>query len=359
MLAIIINQTRLSVRGRRETIHSMEACLLRTAIFFLFYTLGFPYIEAAPPVNATAWILPPISYPSSNPYSIAKVKLGRKLFFDPRLSGNPAQTCATCHHPGLGWADAMARTMGEGHALGRHTPSLVNIGYARSFFWDGRANSLEDAVSQDILSPAMSDAKTPRDIVIRIASLPGYRKEFMQTFGTEGVNFDRITAALATFIRGIVSASSPFDHWVNGDDKAIHDDAKRGFVLFTGKAGCVRCHTAPTFTDSRFHNIGLNSVDPGHFEISGKKTDRNTFKTPGLRDVARTPPYMHNGSKRTLMGIIDFYNRGGDRVGRNNELTPLNLNAREKQDLLMFLRSLTSHQKETAIPLLPVSIGNQ
>ncbi len=328
--------------------------MLRTAIFFLFYTIGFLSANAAPPAHAAAWMLPPVSYPSSDPYSAAKAKLGRKLFFDPRLSGNPAQTCATCHHPGLGWADGMARTMGEGHALGRHTPSLINIGYAKAFFWDGRATSLEDAVNQDILTPAMADAKTPHDIVIHIASLSGYRKEFAQVFGTRGVTFDRITDALATFIRGIVSGPSPFDHWLNGDDQAISDGAKKGFALFTGKAKCVRCHTGPTFTDYRFHNTGLNSVDPGHFEISGKKTDRDAFKTSGLRDVAITPPYMHNGSEKTLMEVINFYNRGGDRIGQGNELSPLNLSIQEKQDLLMFLRSLTGTRKETTIPLLPV-----
>ena len=329
--------------------------MLRTAIFFLFYALGFLSAEAAPPANAVAWMLPPVPYPSSDPYSAAKAELGRKLFFDPRLSGNPAQTCATCHHPGLGWADGMARTMGEGHALGRHTPSLINIGYAKAFFWDGRATSLEDAVSQEILAPAMADAKTPREIVTHIASLSGYRKEFTQVFGTEDVTFDHITDAIATFIRGIVSGPSPFDRWLNGDDKAIPDSARKGFALFTGKAECVRCHTGPTFTDYRFHNIGLNSVDPGHFEISGKKTDRNAFKTGGLRDIAIMPPYMHNGSEKTLMEVIDFYNRGGDRIGQGNELSPLNLNTREKQDLLMFLRSLTGVQKETTIPLLPVN----
>jgi len=355
MLAIISNQANLSIRGAVETIRNTEEFLLRTATFLFLYALIIPYAVAAPPDHASAWLLPPVPYPSANPYSATKAELGRKLFFDPRLSGTPAQTCATCHHPGLGWADARARTMEEGHALGRHTPSLINIAYAKAFFWDGRANNLEDAVSQDILSSAMSDAKTPRDIVIRIASLPGYRKEFTQAFGTEGANFDRITAAIATFIRGIVSGSSSFDRWLNGDDTAISDAAKRGFTLFTGKAACIRCHTGPAFTDSGFHNTGLNSVDPGHFEISGKKADHNTFKTPGLRDVARTPPYMHNGSKRTLMDVIDFYNRGGDRIGRDNELSPLNLNAREKQDLLMFLRSLTSERTETSIPLLPVS----
>lgn len=335
----------------------MEECLLRTAVFFLFYTFVVPYALASPPTGtATAtWILPPVPYPASNPYSATKAELGRKLFFDPRLSDNPARTCATCHHPGLGWTDGMARTMGEGHALGRHTPSLINVGYDKAFFWDGRAKSLEDAVSQDILAPAMSEAKTPREIVIHIASLPGYRKEFTQVFGTEGVTFSRITAALATFVRGIVSGPTPFDRWLNGDDKAMSDDARKGFLLFTGKAKCVRCHTGPTFTDSRFHNTGLNSVDPGHFEISGKKRDRNAFKTSELRNVARTPPYMHNGSKKTLVDVINFYNRGGDRVGQGNELSPLNMNAQEKHNLLMFLLSLTSDPKETSIPLLPIS----
>ncbi|MDQ6957731.1 MAG: cytochrome c peroxidase [Mariprofundaceae bacterium] len=354
MLAFVPNPASVSLEGWWEQVYYTEECLLRTAIFLLLYALTIPYAVAAPPDNASSWLLPPVTYPASNPYSTAKVQLGRKLFFDPRLSGDPAQTCATCHHPGLGWADAMARTIEEGHALGRHTPSLINIGYVKAFFWDGRANSLEDAVSQDILSPAMSDAKTPRNIVIRIASLPGYRKEFSQAFGSGGVNFERISEALATFLRGIISSSSPFDHWLNGDAMAIPDTAKRGFVLFTGKAACIRCHTGPAFTDSLFHNTGLNSVDPGHFEISGKKTDRNAFKTPGLRDVAITPPYMHNGSKKSLVEIIDFYNRGGDRIGQGNELSPLNLNTQEKKDLLMFLRSLTGKRKETTIPLLPV-----
>lgn len=355
MLAIISHQANLSVRGAWKTIRNMEELLLRTLSLFLVYTFIIPHALAASPKDASSWRLPPVTYPSANPYSAAKAELGRKLFFDPRLSGSPAQACNTCHHPGLDWTDGMARTMGEGHALGRHTPSLINIAYAKAFFWDGRANNLEDAVSQEILSPAMSDAKIPRDIVIRIASLPGYRKEFMQVFGTEGVSFDRITAAIATFIRGIVSNSSPFDLWINGNGTAIPDAAKRGFSLFTGKAACIRCHTGPAFTDSGFHNTGLNSVDPGHFEISGRKTDHNTFKTPGLRDIARTPPYMHNGSKKTLMDVIDFYNRGGDRIGRGNELSPLNLDAHEKEDLLMFLYSLTGQQTETSIPVLPVN----
>ncbi len=338
----------------------MEECLLRTAGLFLIYIFLIPFAMAAPSDHASKWLLPPVVYPAANPYSAAKAELGRKLFFDPRLSGNPARTCATCHNPGLGWTDGMAQNMGEeqamdeGHALGRHTPSLINIGYAKAFFWDGRASNLNDAVSQDILSPSMSDALIPHDIVIRIASISAYRHAFRQAFGTGGVNFERISAALTTFLRTIVSHPSPFDRWLKGNNSAIPDAAKKGFTLFTGKAECSRCHAGPNFTDDRFHNTGLNSVDPGHFEISGKKNDRNTFKTPGLRDVAITAPYMHNGSKKTLLEIINFYNRGGDRIGRGNELSPLNLNTQEKQDLVIFLRSLTGKREETIIPPLPV-----
>jgi len=332
----------------------MEKCLLRIATVVLLYVISIPHALASPQANAAAGGISPVPYPASNPYSAARAELGRKLFFDPRLSGSPGKICAACHHPGLGWADAMPQTRD-----GRHTPSLLNIGYATAFFWDGRAISLEDAVRQEMLSPGMADEKTSRDMVIRISALPAYRREFSKAFGSEEITFERMVAALATFIRGIVSNPGAFDRWQNGDRSAVPDDAKRGFLLFKGKAGCVHCHTGPAFTDSRFHNTGLNSIDPGYFGISGRKEDRNTFKTPGLRDVAITPPYMHNGSKSTLAKVIDFYNRGGDKIGAGNELMPLHLNRQEKQDLLAFLRSLTGKRKEITIPVLPVSTAFQ
>jgi len=303
-----------------------------------------------------AWLLPPVIYPEQNPYSAQKQELGRKLFFDPRLSGNPSRTCATCHHPGLGWADGMARAMGNQQGLGRHTPSLINVAYSHVFFWDGRASSLEDAVSQDMISPGMFSGDTARSIVVRIAAISAYRKAFNKSFSSEGVTFERIAAVLATFVRSIVSNQSPFDAWLKGDSTAISESAKRGFALFRGKARCISCHSGPAFSDSSFHNTGINSVDPGHFEISGKDKDRNSFKTPGLRDIALTPPYMHNGSKKTLADIIDFYNRGGDTPGGGNELKPLHLSPGEKQDLVAFLVSLSGEAPETAIPTLPLAL---
>lgn len=313
--------------------------------------------HAATAATIATWSLPPMNYPKQDPYSAKKEEIGRQLFFDPRLSGDPSRTCAACHHPGLGWADGMARAFGSQQGLGRHTPSLIDVGYLKAFFWDGRASTLEDAVSQELLSPGMASEETEEDIVKRISSLAAYRKEFADAFGSKGITFKRIIDALATFLRSIRSSSTPFDRWLHGDVKAMSPSAIRGFKLFTGKAQCVRCHTPPIFTDSSFHNTGINTIDPGYYEISGKEINRNAFKTPELRDVALTPPYMHNGSKHTLAEVIDFYNRGGDALGAGNELHPLHLSAAEKSDLLAFLHSLSGTPSETLIPVLPMALS--
>ncbi|MDQ6987714.1 MAG: cytochrome c peroxidase [Mariprofundaceae bacterium] len=343
-------------------LHIPIAALIVVLLMSLSATAGEnnPPASVAPllrPAEASLWLLPAVQYPASDPFSETKKELGRRLFFDPRLSGNPSKTCATCHHPGLGWADGMARAMANQQGLGRHTPSLLNAAYEHAFFWDGRAASLEDAVSQDLLSPGMLSGETARNIVVRIAAISAYRQAFNEAFASEGVSFERITAALATFVRSIISAPSPFDHWLQGDGKAISVSAKRGFALFRGKAECIRCHSGPVFTDSSFHNTGINTVDPGHYEISGKNEDRNAFKTPGLRDIAITPPYMHNGSKKTLSNVIDFYDRGGDTLGSGNQLHALHLTDGEKKDLLAFLFSLSGENRETRVPALPVALN--
>ena len=305
--------------------------------------------------NLADWRLPPVTYPENNPDSKSKRELGRKLFFDPRLFGNPSRTCATCHHPGLGWADGMARAMGDEQALGRHTPTLLNLAYQHTFFWDGRAASLEDAVGQEMLSPGTFNGDNARNIVVRLASISAYRDAFAEAFHSEGITFERIAAALADFVRSIVSAPSPFDRWAAGRADAVSESAKRGFTLFRGKARCAQCHNGPAFTDSSFHNTGINTVDPGHYEISGKDKDRNAFKTPGLRDLALTPPYFHNGAQKTLRQVIDFYDRGGDTPGGGNELQPLHLSEQEKSDLLNFLLTLSGKNQATVIPALPVA----
>jgi len=325
------------------------------ALMASMIAMTIPFLPRAHAAEAqtSAWLLPAPAYPETNPYNPAKAELGRKLFFDPRLTGNPAQACATCHNPGLGWADGLPRTMGSSRALGRHTPSLLNLAHARAFFWDGRARTLEEAIRQHILTPVTGEATSAEAVEHRLRSLSGYRQAFREAFAAPGVSFDRIVRALATFVRGLVSGPSPFDRWLDGDESALNEEAREGFALFTGKADCVRCHAGPSFTDSRFHNVGVNSVDPGHFEVSGRPEDRNAFRTPGLRNVADTPPYMHNGSLNTLDAVIEFFNRGGDRLGPGNELKALGLNEREKQALRAFLESLSGEARETAVPALP------
>ena len=182
-----------------------------------------------------------------------------------------------------------------------------------------------------------------------------YRQKFWQAFGSPEITSGNIVKAIANFLRTIIVNNSPFDRWVSGDRSAISQSARKGFLLFTGKAKCVECHSSPNFSDSKFHNTGINSLDPGHFDVTGNPEDRNRFRTASLRQASRTPPYMHNGSKKSLMSVIEFYNRGGDRHGAGNELSVLNLSEQEEQDLLDFLMSLTGSDTSIAVPQLPLN----
>jgi len=340
-------------QGSRKDIHS-EVGLAQAILVVFLFVMMLPMAACAGSAAMAQWQLPSVSYPESNPYNEAKARLGQQLFFDPRLSDRRMRSCANCHHPGLSWADALPYAMGSRQALSRHTPSLVNIAFSKVYFWDGRASSIEHAIQQHLLLPGLMYGGRAKDIVTRIGSLSGYRRQFTASFGNSGVSIDNIAAALATFVRGIVSRNSPFDRWIAGNAEAIPASAKRGFRLFTGKAGCVSCHQAPAFNDSDFHNTGLNSLDPGRFEIQREPKYHNAFKTPGLRQIAITAPYMHNGSKSSLEEVIDFYDRGGDRHADNNQLVPLHLNSQEKQELIAFLKSLTGKPVQTSIPPLPV-----
>ena len=164
-----------------------------------------------------------------------------------------------------------------------------------------------------------------------------------------------VAKAIANFLRTIVVRDSPFDRWVAGDRSALSQSAKQGFLLFTGKAECSNCHSSPNLSDSKFHNTGLNTLDPGRLDVSGDPEDRNHFRTPSLRQISRTPPYMHTGTKKSLMSVIEFYSHGGDRHGEVNELKVLNLSEQEERELLDFLMSLTGSNTSIAIPQLPVN----
>ncbi|HXH65306.1 MAG TPA: cytochrome c peroxidase [Mariprofundaceae bacterium] len=309
-------------------------------------------VSAKPPIpsDLAVWRLPPAPSAASR----QEVDLGRQLFFDPRLTGADATSCAQCHVPGLEWSDGRPRPMPQQLTLGRNTIALVNVGYRKSFFWDGRATSLEAAIAGHLTENEGTGEHSGREVVAGIAALDGYRRQFTAIFHSPTITVDEISQALAAYLQTLVVHDTPFDRWINGDSQAIPDDAKQGFRVFTGKAGCVHCHTPPYFSDFRFHNTGMNSIDPGHYEVTGKAEDRSAFRTPDLRQVGRTAPYMHNGSLPTLADVIDFYNKGGDRLDPGNELKPLGLSDTEQHALLMFLDALTDPTPPaTEFPALP------
>jgi cytochrome c peroxidase len=293
--------------------------------------------------------------PKGNEMTPARVELGKALFFDPRLSGSNWISCGTCHNPVLGWSDGLPTAIGHGmKVLGRATPTILNTAYQKFQFWDGRAKSLEEQA----LGPIEADVEMAGDlevIIKKLAALPGYVAMFDKAYPVEGVNKDTIAKAISSFERSIVSTDAPFDRWIKGDKKAMNDAGTRGFDLFTGKANCVACHQAFNFTDDGFHNIGLKgNQDVGRFAKVPVKVLRGAMKTPTLRDIELTGPYMHNGMYKSLEEVVDHYNRGGDEKDTPDpNMKVLNLTDAEKKDLVAFLRSLTGSPREITFPRLP------
>ncbi len=316
-------------------------------------TSSSPAAASSTRADLAVWRLPPPPV-AAHPASKQEVKLGMQLFFDPRLTGADAMSCAQCHLPGLEWSDGRPRPMPQQLTLGRNTIALVNVVYRKTFFWDGRASSLEAAIAGHLTESEETGGQSDKVGISNLSALGGYRRAFAAVFHSPAITVQEISQALAAYLRTLVATNTPFDRWIGGDSKALSTEAKAGFKLFTGKAGCVRCHTPPYFSDFKFHNTGMNSIDPGHYEVTGKAKDRSAFRTPDLRQVGRTAPYMHNGSLPTLESVIDFYNRGGDSLDPDNELKPLGLSASEQHELVMFLYSLTDPNPPPAeFPVLP------
>lgn len=296
--------------------------------------------------------------PENNTSTPARIDLGKKLFFDPRLSGSNWISCATCHNPALGWSDGRPTAMGDGmKVLNRATPTILNTAYNPLQMWDGRAPSLEDQA----IGPIAAAGEMNQDmelLLTELSAIPGYRKLFDEAYPGEGITRTTIGKAIANFERTVVSAESSFDAWRRGDSSAISDQAKRGFALFDGKAKCSACHQGFNFVDDGFHNIGLKStgtaVDEGRFAQKKVKSMKGAFKTPTLRDIALTAPYMHNGIYKTLEEVVDHYSRGGDTTENlDPNIKALNLTAQERADLVAFLRTLTGPQVLVTIPQLP------
>lgn len=326
-------------------------------------------------------VLPP-EIPDDNPLTQAKVDLGRTLYFDTRLSTDGSVACATCHNPKTGFVDQRgeATSAGVGGQLGtRNSPTVLNAAFFIDQFWDGREEGLEAQAVQPLINPVEHGFSDHEAVVTRIKELSDYPPVFATAFGDDAVTIDRVGQAIASFERTLVSVDAPLDRFLAGDANAISGSAKRGWDLFNGKARCNTCHgrvdVLPIFSDELYHNIGVGVADfdfagvsrkaatataagksldelalgdaeaseLGRFNVTGEQKDLGAWKTPGLRNVALTAPYMHDGSEATLLDVIEFYNRGGN----NNPyldggMRTLSLTEQEKNDLVALMEALTS-----------------
>jgi cytochrome c peroxidase len=316
-----------------------------------------PMAAPAKPVGRAAFVRPAsMLFPKENAFSPERELLGRTLFFDPRLSRSEAISCASCHNPGFAWGDGLAKGIGHGgKALGRRSPTIIDVAWAPALFWDGRASSLEEQALGPIASPG--EMNMPLDVMEkRVRAIPGYAPLFAAAYPGAPVGRDSIAKAIATFERTVVSSIAPFDSWVAGDESAISEGAKRGFALFTGKARCNACHAGWRFTDDSFQDIGVPGKDVGRGKLlKDIPTMQYAFKTPTLRNVDRRAPFMHDGSESTLESVVDLYALGGraKRPSLSGDIKPFPMTAEERSDLVAFLRTLTSADPMPSLPLMP------
>ena len=300
---------------------------------------------------------PLMAIPADNPQTEAKVELGRQLFFDPRLSGDLSISCATCHDPELAWANHHLVDVGiQGRTGTRNSGTILDAAYMAVQFWDGRAQTLEEQALGPIHNPAeMGD--TLENVVRKLSAIEGYRTQFRSVFGG-AVTVDGIAKAIAAFERTVLSGPSPYDRYLAGDKSAMPPAAVRGLRIFNGKARCRTCHGGPMLTDQGFHNLGVGMDRPqpdiGREAVTKNPRDRGRFKTPSLRNVALTWPYLHDGSVGTLAGVVDLYNRGGvPNPALDVFIVPLELAADDERDLVAFMEALTGAPPTIDRPVLP------
>lgn len=341
--------------GVRETASQVSS--LKLAVGFLILVSSTAHGEKPKASSAKLVPLPRVAAaPESNPTTPARVELGKKLFFDPRLSGDNKMSCANCHMPDKAYGDGLALSPGAGgKPLERNTPTCLNVGFLKTFFWDGRAASLEEQALGPIQSPAEMHQDL-HELEVELAAIPGYVAEFSGVFDTKPSR-EGIANALAAFQRTLVTEPSPFDRFLAGDKGALSNDAKRGLELFQGEAGCIECHNGPLLSDEKYYRLGVSYEDEGRARITGKKEDRYRFRTPSLRNIAETGPYMHDGSLKTLDDVVTFYFRGISDSGSEG-LTPDTAALRgqsfsEIPLLVEFLKSLTGKAPRVTPPELP------
>ncbi|WP_083691356.1 cytochrome-c peroxidase [[Flexibacter] sp. ATCC 35103] len=318
-------------------------------------------------------VLPAVPYPDYNPYSKEKESLGKILFFDPRLSTSGQIACASCHNPELGWTDNLTRSFGHNRQTGkRNSMTILNSAYATSLFWDGRASSLEDQAQFPIGDPLEMNEKLTI-AVDKIAKIKGYNELFTAAFGDKKVNLQRIQYAIATFERSINSPKSKFDNFISGKSEAYTDQQVKGLHLFRTKAQCINCHNTPYFSDNQFHNdgqtlFGTKNEDFGRYNVTKDVKDIGKFRTPTLREVANTKPWMHHGHFPSLLDVVELYNLGNPSpvqkkyLGTARDslipkvdpmLKKLDLNKEEISDLLAFIETLSTPTRRIMTPALP------
>lgn len=337
------------------------------------------------PGPTTASALSPIGavpIPADNPQTPEKIELGKKLFFDRRLSGDGTMSCSTCHDPKQGFSDGLATSLSYPTTKNwRNSPTLINIAFQKSLFHDGRSQSLEEQA----LFPMMSAFEMNQNLDFleeEIRAVPEYRQAFAAVFGDDDTTRERIAQALASFQRTLVSATAPVDKFLAGDDKALSPEAQKGYEIFTGKGNCISCHNGSILSDGQYHALLVEDPpqsrddprlaatrrfvakvsgyedfrnldgDPGRFLVTKSSRDWKAFRTPTLREVSSTAPYMHNGRYEKLDEVIEFFNSGGG--GGNEALKPLGLSDEEKGQLRVFLEEgLSSARPAFVYPKIP------
>ena len=323
--------------------------------------------------------------PAAPELSPERVELGKRLFFDGRLSGDATIRCATCHAPDKAWCDGLPLSQGyPGTLYFYNTPTIANVVHAKYVYWDGRLPATDlPTVVRDHISEAHFMQADGRLVIERLRQVPQYAEAFQEAFGGEPT-YGRILAAVSDFVKSVRSHDVPFDRYLEGDNTAMSEQERRGLELFRGQANCIQCHHGPMLSDGRFHNLGLPPnrdvfqtplrhityrrfmrtlgvsdyanlrIDVGLFAVTKQPSDRGCFRTPSLREVSRTAPYMHNGLLVTLEDVVGFYNRGGgDDPHKDPQLKPLDLNDQEQKALVAFLKTLSGAVWEITPPESP------
>jgi cytochrome c peroxidase len=332
----------LSTGGSAFPVWRTRIAIAGVAVFAVSAVAGAVAADKPLRLNHLPAGLSPVPIPKDNPMTEEKIALGKQLYFDKRLSKDNTVSCATCHDPEKGYSNGEQFGIGvDGQKGGRNTPTVINSAYYRLQFWDGRAGTLEDQALGPIQNPIEMGEKL-ENVEKKLQAIPGYREQFRKVFNSD-VKSKHIAAAIAAYERTVLSGDAPFDRYEAGDKSALSESAIRGKNLFFGRANCGACHTKPNFTDSGFHNVGvgmhLENPDIGREEVTKQEGDRGAFKTPTLREIARTAPYMHDGSMATLEEVVEYYDRGGTpNEWLDEEIFPLNLSAQDKADLVTFLK---------------------